>query len=123
MLDLIEPACRAKNEKLDCTVEALSHFRNIPYDEAHEILTMLGRKPKHMCYDYIWKKSIDLTGKYIKLRKIPKTVRALHLDPVYQKGSYYVVTREHVFAVVNGCSTQDRDRLIRIKQVYKHVEY
>ena len=91
-------------EKNDCTVRAFALATEIPYKQAHALMTSLGRKPKRRVY--FEKMMLQIEGQcfngYMLVRRgvVYKTVAKF--VEAKTEGRYLVRIRGHVTAVING---------------------
>jgi hypothetical protein len=84
------------DERLDCTVRALAIATNRSYNDAHGILSQLGRKPKHKFYN-TGEKITRIIGRSCK--RSGSVGKFARLHPV---GRFLIQVRGHCFALVNG---------------------
>ncbi|HET9280350.1 MAG TPA: hypothetical protein VFR24_00110 [Candidatus Angelobacter sp.] len=79
-----------KNEKRDCTVRALSLAASIPYEQAHDTMAMLGRKPGK---GFVFEEFVNY------MRTSNASINGLSLRRVYSSGVWYPTFGE----LVNAC--------------------
>lgn len=84
-------------ERRDCTVRATAVVLDIPYADAHALLTKHGRKPRQGCY---YGKFADKLG--LEARPELSCKRLETILPDLQKGRFVVSIPSHVFAVLDG---------------------
>lgn len=91
--------CERGGERRDCTVRAVAAAFNIPYQEAHDRMAALGRKPKRG-FDFRIGKVQTLGN--IECRPDLCCSSVGGIWPALQKGRFIVKVPRHVFAVVDG---------------------
>jgi hypothetical protein len=98
MNEIIRPV-GFENERLDCTVRALSLALNIPYEIVHNKLKEHGRKDGHRYIMNVVKvcKELGFTAKQVKRSGSVKSF--LEKNP---KGNFYCEKSGHAFAVIDG---------------------
>lgn len=102
-------------ERNDCAVRATAVLLNQTYNETHEQYRKVGRKNlkgvrTYMIEDVLSSKLIGFNNKtvceYLEAadwnRRSTPTIKTVLKDKKFQSGSHMMITRNHVFAVVNG---------------------
>jgi len=116
------------NETNDCTVRCLTASTGLPYDVCHAQLKKQGRKNRKGCHWFIeGPKAAKALG--FTMRKLgrdeyrAKTMITAERDRKLQSGSYAVLVRGHVAAMVDGkvidWSQGRRHRIAAIYEVTK----
>jgi hypothetical protein len=130
-------AVRAIGETNDCTVVAFAAATGCGYDKAHEILTQLGRKPRHGFNTYKMVDAARALGFNVEvvpmqemIRQYPsphntlQSVTSHHPDrfhKVWADGhNYWLRSNGHVLAIVNGVTIDwSRGKALRGKSLYR----
>ena len=99
---------KRSKQKNDCTVRALSLARNIPYDEAYDILAEAGRVCGKGFHFTAW---INVQPWAIR-HTFPAVKGERRMNPVsftkkFTKGTWIVKTAKHVFMVRCGVAYDD----------------
>jgi len=92
-----------EHEKNDCTVRALSFFRNIDYKTAHSMMKCIGmRKDGRGAYFPHYRTLFEASGAWIPVAGStgPKTVGSFLKK--FPKGKYAVIIKGHMFTVIDG---------------------
>ena len=84
-------------ESNDCAVRAYALFKDIPYNEAHEIFATRGRRNGRPTTNYI---IYDLIGR--ETRKSGNGMTLTQLVAANPTGRVYGMKRGHAFAIING---------------------
>ena len=117
----------AIGEKNDCAVVAVSLTRRVPYQEAHDILKILGRRRGRSTPVVITSQAVNCLGFKIKEIKNCRQSNGSRYTPrtIGQRlkcGYYLCRVRKHIFAVVNGNVLDwSAGSCQRITNVYKVV--
>lgn len=91
-----------RKERADCTVSALACVASVPYEWAHEIAKVNGRRGGAAFSAAVMIEAAKANGiKFHKLRFSRRRTLAKFLRE-YPTGRFYVRTRGHAFAVVDG---------------------
>lgn len=90
-------------QKNDCTVRAIALARNLPYDEAYELLALAGRKCAKGFVLKTWLKEQS----WATMISFPAIKGQRRMNPAtfvqnYPTGRYICKTAKHVFAVIDG---------------------
>ena len=96
------PDGRHITEARDCTVRALAHMLDLPYDEAHATMAAFGRKPrKGVLRSDVIKAYASKGLVYINRPDRPTLAQFMRADGA--KHERIVINKTgHVFTVING---------------------
>ena len=119
----ISKASKAKNEKNDCAVRAVTVVSNMPYSSVHEVFRLCGRKPKRSTAKFITNEvlqALQIWREDVTKQFPAKTIRTLgRMLP--KKGRFLIHTSGHILAARNGEIwdwTKGRlHRILKIEQV------
>jgi hypothetical protein len=108
-----------KSERLDCTVRASSIALGVSYQEAHDRLERLGRKPKRRVD---WAKVAPALG-FESLPEFSCMRLSRVMAALPETGRFIVRVPRHVFAVVDGVihDTQENSASKIVRMVYQEV--
>jgi hypothetical protein len=98
-------------DKLDCTVRTVAVAAGIPYADAHALMELVGRKPRHVLKAGVWKDLVEnkellaLVGIRFEWAGMANAFVRRRLSTVLERirgtpGRYVLHCRGHVFAVV-----------------------
>jgi hypothetical protein len=93
---------KRSKQNYDCTVRALAIYKNIPYDEAYDILKNEGRKSGSGFMLSEWLVKNGFIRKTFPAIKGQKRMNPATFCKEYKTGKYICKTAKHVFAVING---------------------
>jgi hypothetical protein len=121
----LEKAAKAMNETKDCAVKAMAVIGDLPYDEAHCLLEMHGRLPRHGTWNHITRQALKFMDLKTEVetelwRDIMggKTIRTLGRVMKGVKGKFIVWTSQHVLAIEDGeVHDWTNGRLHRIERI------
>lgn len=86
------------NEHNDCCVRAFSIVLSAPYEKVREIFRLAGRKDRHRTKAASWVPLANRIGKQI----LTHPIRVRNLVTICAQGRFLVLTRRHMFAVIDG---------------------
>ena len=97
-------------EQNDCSVRSIANAKNIPYEEAHNLLKSLGREDGCTTSDHNVSIACVTLGGKLKLfqndcieRYNPHTQNLTRYLPYLQTGKFVVFMQNHTFAMIGGC--------------------
>lgn len=115
---------RGKDDRQDCTVQALANVTALTYDEAHELLERHGRKRKrgfnigrllrlHPILNFFRFQPVGLEKTFKHFRKSDgwgervratrsKTMTVNQFVRTHPRGRFYLTTNTHAFALIDG---------------------
>lgn len=90
-------------QKNDCTVRALALARNLPYDEAYDILKAAGRKCERGFQFPDWiNRQPWATKMPFPAIKGQRRMNPAYFTEAYPRGAFIARVAKHVFAVIDG---------------------
>lgn len=102
-------------EKLDCTVRAYAIARGIPYDQAHKIMKLAGRKSRcrFKFKEFINTQPIAEWISFPAVKGQPRMKIAKFCE-LHPSGIYIISAAKHVYTVIDGVVHDDvKPQLLR----------
>lgn len=95
------------NESNDCTVIALAIATESSYQDAHKVLSILGRKPRHGMNSRTIKTMMQIGAKMLgrvvdNTPTYPTSTTMATVGERYPHGRWLVICRGHIAALVDG---------------------
>lgn len=97
----------------DCTVIALHHALDIPYEAAHGFVRQAGRRKRkgfntHTLWAYMTEKGIT-TNYRLHYNHNTHYITAAKFIKRWPRGTFYVSTWDHAFAIIDGVIQENKN--------------